>query len=120
MLQDGYTGASCFSDVKRRPVAAEHFDGRPFRKHRERRRRVRAEFLCCMDNLSAYDRENGFDAFDVLFGDGKVIIRKHSEVSELALRKGALFAYFIREPTAPLCVKAERFFAAQAVPFGIQ
>src|SRR6266851_5584438 len=99
MLQHGYAGANGFSDIEWCAVAAKHFDGRPFRQNRERRRRVRAEFLCRVDNLSAYDREYGFDAFDVLFGDGKVIIGKHSEVSELALRKGALYACFIREPT---------------------
>src|SRR5436190_3748044 len=89
MLEHGYAGASGFSDLKRRAVAAEHFDGRPFRKHRQRWRRVRAEFVCRVDNLSAHDREYGFDAFDVLFGDGKVIIGEHSEVSELAWSKGA-------------------------------
>src|SRR6266404_4441213 len=120
MLQDRYTGASCFSDVKRRPVAAEHFDGRPFRKHRERRRRVRAEFLRRVDNLSAYDREYGFDALDVLFGDGKVIIGKHSEVSELSWGKGAFFAGLTRKPTAALRVKPQGFFATEAIPVGIQ
>src|SRR5882724_10311063 len=120
MLEHGYAGASGFSDVKRRAVAAEHFDGRPFRKHRERRGCVRAEFLGCVDDLSAYDSEYGFDAFDVLVRNGEVVIRKDGEVSELALRKGALFAGLIREPTAPLCVKAERFFALKAIPFGIQ
>ena len=84
MLRHGHTGASGFGGVKRRAVAAEHFDGRPFRKHRERRRRVRAEFLCRVDNLSAYDREYGFDAFDVLVRNGEVVIRKDGEVSELA------------------------------------
>src|SRR5882762_2393086 len=68
MLEHGYAGASGFSGVKRRAVAAEHFDGRPFRKHRERRRRVSAEFLGCVDDLSAHDGEYGFDAFDVIFG----------------------------------------------------
>src|SRR6266853_3691700 len=120
MLEHGYAGASGFSHVKRRPVAAEHFDRRPFRKHRERRRRVRAEFLCRVDNLAAYDREYGFDAFDVLFGDGKVIIGKHSEVSELAWGKGAFFAGLTREPTAALRVKPQGFFATEAIPFGIQ
>src|SRR6266446_523299 len=120
MLQDGHTGASGFSDVKRRPVAAEHFDGRPFRKHRERRRRVRAEFLCRVDNLSAYDREYGFDALDVLFGDGKVIIGKHSEVSELSWGKGAFFAGLTRKPTAALRVKPQGLFATEAIPVGIQ
>src|SRR6266853_4254767 len=91
MLEHGYAGASGFSDVKRRAVAAEHFDGRPFRKHRERRRRVSAEFLGCVDDLSAHDGEYGFDAFDVIFGDGKVIIGKDGKVSELAWGKGAFF-----------------------------
>src|SRR6266478_4104230 len=120
MLQDGHTSASGFSDVERRAIPPEHLDGRPFRKHRERRRRVRAEFLCRVDNLSAYDREYGFDAFDVLFGDGKVIIGKHSEVSELAWGKGAFFAGLTREPTAALRVKPQGFFATEAIPFGIQ
>src|SRR5580765_6772285 len=102
MLQHWHTGASGFRDVKRSAIAAEHFDGRPFRKHRQRRRRVRAEFLCCVDNLSAHDREYGFDAFDVLFGDGEVVIRKDGEVSELARSKSAFFARLTREPTAAL------------------
>src|SRR6266699_3679759 len=119
MLQDGHTGASGFSDVKRRAIPPEHLDGRPFRKHRERRRRVRAEFLCRVDNLSAYDREYGFDAFDVLFGDGKVIIGKHSEVSELTWGKGAFFAGLTRKPTAALRVKPQGFLATETIPLGI-
>src|SRR6266568_6736248 len=120
MLQDGHTGVSGFSDVKRRAIPPEHLDGRPFRKHRERRRRVRAEFLCCVDDLSAYDREYGFDAFDVLVRNGEVVIRKDGEVSELAWGKGAFFAGLTREPTAALRVKPQGFFATEAIPLGIQ
>ena len=105
MLQHGHAGAGGFSDIQRRPVAAEHFDGRPFRKHRERRGRVRAEFFCCMDDFSAHDGEHGFDAFDVLVRNGEVVIRKDGEVSELAWSKGAFFAELTREPTATLSVK---------------
>src|SRR5882724_1516441 len=105
MLRHGHTGASGFGDVKRRAVAAEHLDGRPLRKHRERRRRVRAEFLCCVDDFSAHDSKHGFDAFDVLVRDGEVVIRKDGEVSELAWSKGAFFAALTRKPTAALRVK---------------
>src|SRR6266540_4249845 len=119
MLQHGHAGASGFSDIQRRPVAAEHLDGRPFRQHRERRRRVRAEFLGCMDDLSAYDSEYGFDAFDVLVRNGEVVIRKDGKVSELAWGKGALFAGLTREPTAALRVKPQGLFATEAIPVGI-
>src|SRR5712675_2014774 len=105
MLQDGHTGASGFSDIQRRPVAAEHLDGRPFRQHRERRRRVRTEFLACMDDFSAHDGENGFDAFDVLVRNGEIVICEHGEVSELAWSKDAFFAELTREPTTTLSVK---------------
>src|SRR5882724_10934562 len=120
MLEHGYAGASGFSDVKRRAVAAEHFDGRPFRKHRERRGRVRAEFLGCVDDLSAYDSEYGFDAFDVLVRNGEVVIRKDGKVGELAWGKGAFFARLTREPTAALRVKPQGLFATEAIPVGIQ
>src|SRR5882672_8677709 len=120
MLEHGYAGASGFSDVKRRAVAAEHFDGRPFRKHRERRRRVRAEFLGCVDDFSVYDSEDRFDTFDVLVRNGEIVICEHGEVSELARGKGAFFARLTREPTAALRVKPQGFFATEAIPVGIQ
>src|SRR5260221_7704721 len=120
MLEHGHASASGFSDVQRRPVAAEHLDGRPFRQHRERRRRVRTEFLPCMDDFSAYDGEHGFDAFDVLVRNGEVVIRKDVEVSELAWRKAAFFAALTRKPTAALRVKPQGFFATEAIPVGIQ
>src|SRR6267142_4008017 len=113
MLQDGHTGASGFSDVQRRPVAAEHLDGRPFRQHRERLRRVRTEFLACMDDFSAHDGEHRFDAFVVLVVNGEVVIRKDGEVSELAWSKGAFFARLTREPTAALRVKPQGLFATE-------
>ena len=105
MLQHGHAGASGFSNIQRRPVAAEHLDGRPFRQHRQRRRRVRTEFPACMDDFSVHDSEHGFDAFDVLVRNGEVVIRKDGEVSELAWSKGALFARLTRKPTAALRVK---------------
>src|SRR5260370_29329881 len=120
MLQHGQTGASGFSDVKRGAIAAEHLDGRPFRKHRDRRGRVRAEFLCRVDNLPADDREYGFDAFDVLVRNSEVVIRKDGEVSELAWGKGALFAGLTREPTAALRVKPQCLFSTEPLPLGIQ
>src|SRR6266436_4958662 len=119
MLQHGHTGASGFSDVKRGAVTTEHLDGRPFRQHRERRRRVRTEFLCRVDDFSAYDSEDRFDAFDVLVRNGEVVIRKDGEVSELAWGKGAFFARLTREPTAALRVKPQGLFATEAIPVGI-
>src|SRR6266498_5241074 len=119
MLEHGHAGASGFSDIQRRPIAAEHLDGRPFRKHRERRRCVRAEFLGCVDDLSAYDSEYGFDAFDVLVRNGEVVIRKDGEVSELAWGKGPFFARLTREPTAALRVKPQGLFATETIPVGI-
>src|SRR6266436_2697580 len=119
MLQHGHTGASGFSDVKRGAVTTEHLDGRPFRQHRERRRRVRTEFLCRVDDFSAYDSEDRFDAFDVLVRNGEVVIRKDGEVSELAWSEGAFFARLTREPTAALRVKPQGFFATEAIPVGI-
>src|SRR5262245_15250140 len=120
MLQNGHTGTSGFSDVEWGAIAAEHLDGRPFGQHREGRRRVRAEFLCCVHDLSAYDRENGFDAFDVLVRNDEVVLRKDGQVSELAWGKGAFFAGLTRKPTAALRVKPQGFFATKAIPLGIQ
>src|SRR5712664_131306 len=120
LMLNRHSSASGFSDDKRRAVAAEHLDGRPFRKHRERRGRVRAEFLCCVDDLSAYDSEYGFDAFDVLVRNGEVVIRKDGEVSELAWGKGAFFAGLTREPTAALRVKPQGLFATEAILVWIQ
>ena len=103
MLQHGHAGASGFSDIQRRPVAAEHLDGRPFRQHRERRRRVRTEFLACMDDFSAHDGKHGFDMFDVLVRNGEIVIRKDGEVSELAWGKGAFFPDSLENQLLP-CV----------------
>src|SRR5436190_21902540 len=120
MLQHGDASPRGFGDVKRRAVAAEHFDGRPFRKHRERRRRVRAEFLCCMNDFSVHYGKHGFDMFDVLVRNGEVVLRKDGKVSELAWAKGAFFAGLTREPTAALRVKPQGLFATEAIPVGIQ
>ena len=53
-----------------------------------------------MDDFSAHDGEHGFDAFDVLVGNGEVVIRKDGEVSELAWSKGAFFAALTRKLNA--------------------
>ena len=89
VLEHGHTGASGFRDVERRAIAAEHADGRPFRQNGERRGRVGAEFLCCMNDFPPHDGEHGFDLFDVLVRNGEVVICKDREVSELAGSKGA-------------------------------
>ena len=119
MPEYGHTGASGFRDVKRRAIAAEHFDGRPFRKHREQRGCVGAEFLCCMNDFSAHDGKHGFDMFDVLVRNGEIVICEHGEVSELAWGKGAFFAGLTREPTAALRVKPQGLFATEAILVGI-
>src|SRR5437016_5757264 len=92
VLKHGYTGTSGLGDVERRAVTAEHFGRRPFRKHRERRGRVRAEFLCCVYNFSTDVGKHRFDVLDVLAMNGEVVFRKDGEVSELAWSKDAFFA----------------------------
>src|SRR5262245_48884641 len=115
VLKYGYSGASSLGDIKRCTVATEHFNRRPFGKDREGWRRMRAEFLCCMDDFSTDDGEDRLDVFDVLAVNGEVVICKHGEVSKLAWSKGAFFASFIREPTASLRVKAQGLLAAEAI-----
>ena len=67
MLLDWHSGAGRFAGVQRRTVAAENFHGRPFRQNGDWRWRVRGELLRRVDNLSADNGENRFDAFDLFF-----------------------------------------------------
>src|SRR5579862_2686213 len=119
LVENRHAGLGGLANVQRRAIATEHLDGRPFRKHRERRGRVRAEFLGCVDNLSAYHSEHGLDALDILISNCEVVIRKDGEVSELSWAKGAFFDGFTREPTAALRIKPQSFFATEAIPLGI-
>src|SRR5882757_7431190 len=91
LVENWHARLGGLANVQGRTVAAEHLYRRPFRQHRERRRRVGSEFLSCVDDFSAYDSEDGFDAFDVLVRNGEVVIRKDGEVSKLAGGKGAFF-----------------------------
>ena len=84
MLKHGHSCASGFYEIERSAVAAEHLDGRPFRKDRERRRCIGAEFLTCVHDFPADDGEHGFNGFNLLIGNREIITRKHGEISELA------------------------------------
>src|SRR5215831_14104475 len=98
VLNHGYSRASGFGDIERRAIAAEYFDGRPFRQNRERWRSIRAEFFVGVNNIPAYDCQHGFDMFDILLRNSDVIICEHGEVSKLTRDKGAFFARLAREP----------------------
>src|SRR5215471_13830358 len=95
MLQHGHTGTCSFSDLERGAVAAEHLDRRPFGQNRERWRRVRAEFLCRMNNISPDYGKHGFNSFDLFLGNCHVVVREHSQVGELAWSESALLSGFV-------------------------
>src|SRR5437773_2596731 len=111
-----HSGPRGFTNIERCTVAAEYFDGRPFRQHGNRRRRIIGEFICGVNNLSADDRENGFDALDLLVGHGKIVISQRNEICQLTFGDGTLLPAFTAEPTAALRVKPQRFFARETIP----
>ncbi len=68
------TGAHRLASVKRRAIAAKVFRRRPLGQDGDRRRRVWSEFLARMNNFPANDREDRFDAFDLLFRHCEVVV----------------------------------------------
>src|SRR5947208_12325091 len=111
----GNTGSRRFDNVEGRTVTTEHFYRRPFRQNRNRRRRVRGKLLRRVNDLSADDSENGFDALDAFLWNGKIIVAQRNEICQLAGSNRSLVTAFVRKPTAALGVKPQRFLAIEAV-----
>src|SRR5258706_11146820 len=108
MMFHGNTNSRRVSNVQWRAVAAEHFYRRPFRQHGNRRRRVRTEFLGCMNNLSAHDGENRFDGFDVLLRDGEIVVGESNEIGQLTGSNRSFLSVLARKPTAALRIEPQR------------
>ena len=73
-----------------------------------------------MNDLSAYDSENGFDTFDCFFRHGEVIRGQDREIRKLPLANRAFFVVFAREPGTAERVAAERLKTIQAIGFRVQ
>src|SRR6266850_2851618 len=116
---DGHACSGGLADVERRTVATKDLSWGPFRQCGNGWRGVVAEFVGGVYDLAIGDGENAFDPADLVFGHGEVVISEHGEVGQLAWGEGTFFASFAREPTAALSVKAESFFAREAVFFRI-
>ena len=82
-LRNRHTHARRLADIQRCAIAAENFDWRPFRQHRNRWRCVRCKFFRRVNNLAADDGKNGFDAFDLFLRHGKIIIGERDQVCQL-------------------------------------
>jgi hypothetical protein len=80
VLWDWHSGACCFANIERRTVAAEYFYGRPFWQHRNGRRRECGKFIRRVNNVSADNCEDGFDAFEFFLRNNKVVIRERNEI----------------------------------------
>src|SRR5258706_4979830 len=72
LMRHGNSGSGGLANVQRRTVPTKHFYRRPFRQDGDRRRRVRGEFLRCMNDLTGNDSQDGFDALDVFLRHGEV------------------------------------------------
>src|SRR5258707_1094817 len=57
---------------------------------------------------------------DFFLGNGEIVGRENSQVSQLAWGESSLFSVFRRKPTAPHGVELERFLAVQSVLFRIK
>ena len=72
-----------------------------------------------MNNVAANNREHGFDAFDLFFRHGEIIVRERDEVRQLAGSNRPFLPVLTGKPTAALCVEAERLFAGETALVGI-
>src|SRR6266436_9123552 len=68
-----------------------------------------------MDDLPTDDRKYRFEMLDFFLGNGEIIARENSKVSQLAGGEGSLYFIFGRKPTAPHSVEFECFLAIQSV-----
>src|SRR5882724_7561439 len=84
VLKHGHSGAGGLSEVERSTVSAEHFYGRPFRKNRDGRRGVRAEFLAGVDDVSTDHSEHRLNALNLLLRDSEIVLCEHGEVGEVS------------------------------------
>src|SRR5258708_30708227 len=65
-------------------VTTELFDGRPTWAHRQCRRCEFLEFIAGIDDLSANDFKYRFEILGRPLGDGKIIARENTPVSQFA------------------------------------
>src|SRR5882724_11686499 len=96
------------------------FDRRPAWAHWQRRRRKFCEFFGGINDLPTDDRKYRFEMLDFFLGNGEIVGRENSQVSQLARSKRAFFAGFRREPTAPHRVEFKCFLAIESVLFRIE
>src|SRR5258708_40003844 len=82
-LCDRDSGPRRFAHIQWGTETAEHFHRRPIRQYRNCGGRVGAEFPGGVNNGSVDNREHRFDALDLLFGDGEVIVRESDKVGQL-------------------------------------
>src|SRR5260370_25820554 len=68
-----------------------------------------------IDDLPADDRKYRFEMLDFFLGNGEIVGREDSQVSQLAWGESSLFFLFRRKPTAPHGVELECFFTVQSV-----
>src|ERR1700756_2140874 len=73
-----------------------------------------------MDDLPAHDRKYRFEMLDFFLGNGEIVGRENSQVSQLAWGKSSLFSVFRRKPAAPHGVELERFRSVQSVLLRIE
>src|SRR5260370_6077836 len=61
-----------------------------------------------------------FEMLDFFLGNGEIVGRENSQVSQLAWGESSLFSVFRRKPTAPHGVELECFFTVQSVLLRIE
>src|SRR5713101_8675700 len=67
-------------------------DRRPVGAHRQRRGCELCEWSIGVDYLAAHYRQHGFQTFDLILGNRKVVGGEHTEVGELAHQNRTLLA----------------------------
>ena len=81
-------------------VSAELGDRRPVGADRRQLRVMSKEFCSCMDDGTVHNGEHAFQPADVVFLDGKIIIRKNCQVGQAAGRQGPFGRFLAAEPRA--------------------
>src|SRR5216683_8447877 len=96
-------------------ITAVLLDRRPVGAHRQRRGCELSEWFTGINYLAAHYRQHGFQTFDLIFRNRKVVRGQHGQIRQLARCERSLLVVLGREPTAAYRIQTERFHPFEAV-----